>query len=178
MAQKSPIDGLFEFRIADRLVYGLCTHERTHKGAPNMGQFIRFFAGVEQSRPKALPDILSRDVVFSVFMDLQGQIRLKNACHLMSPQEIPESLKAAPLLRCGGPPVDDRCFLVEGLGKEGMFVPVDDPYDEAALADAPTTEILSIEGLLWFYRYNLTSRRRFDIQMGRYTLDEDRDAVF
>lgn len=176
--RKSPIGGLYEFKIANRLVYGLCTHEKTAKIWVNMGQFVRFFEGVESERPADLTAVLARPVLFSGFTDISGQVRLKNAVRVLDADPIPAALQPAPRLRVEGLGGQDDMFLVEGLELDGPFIPVDDPYGEEDLAEAPTTEIFSIDGILARYRFGISQRRRYDIAVKRDKVDEVKDAIF
>ncbi|CAN0583245.1 unnamed protein product, partial [Ectocarpus sp. 12 AP-2014] len=93
--KRSYIGGLYAYRLSFGEVCGLCTHEVVDGWGPHMGQFVRFFQGVDDTAPSDKHVILARPILNSTFVYLPGMVSNKVARRLAK-VDVPDHLAATP----------------------------------------------------------------------------------
>ncbi|WP_372573036.1 hypothetical protein [Ruegeria jejuensis] len=173
MPKKSYVGELFEFQVGERLAYGLCTHEMEQGWGPYMGQLVCFFEGAEPAPLEDPSKVLDRPVFTTAYAPIPHMLK-DNEARKVADVVIPEDLSVPPFMREGGGDLGPYC-LANALNPEQ---PVENSIPEKAIRFVPDLGLIGAGALERIYRFNLTPEREYDIEMGLYVLDEERDAVF
>lgn len=178
MARRSPVGGLYAFRIGPGEACGLCTHEVNADNdgdGPRFGPLVRFFRGIDARAPDDTDAILSRPVLTSLFVPLGSMLWHKQARKLAK-VTVPPALAQPPVFRVGGSADPAHYFLVRGVGDEQVLL--EGPVSRDEIAAAPEEALGGIGVVERYYQFDLAPERAYAFETGETVLDEERDALF